>query len=302
MQVSKRNSMMANKPQQQNRSANRPVIRLVNGMPTKDGAGVTLTRVIGTPELDMLDPFLLLDSFESDNPDDYIAGFPSHPHRGFETVTYMLAGQMRHEDNTGRNGVIGPGGVQWMTAGRGIVHSEMPEQKAGLLHGFQLWVNLPRADKMTDPLYREYSADEIPIETRDTGAEVRVITGTTHLGTRGPVTDVVTDPLYLDVRLSQEAKFIEEIPESHNAFVYVVKGQVSVIEDDEEGGQVVDTRSLAVLGDGKRVEIVGLSDAAHILVIAGRRLDEPVARGGPFVMNTHAEVVQAAMDYQSGKF
>jgi len=293
---------MTNETQKQNRGARRPVVRVVKGMPAKDGAGVTLTRMIGTPELDMLDPFLLLDAFESDNPDDYIAGFPSHPHRGFETVTYMLTGQMRHEDSTGHNGMIGPGGVQWMTAGRGIVHSEMPEQEAGLMHGFQLWVNLPRADKMTEPHYREYSADEIPVETRDTGAEVRVISGTTHLGTRGPVTDVVTEPLYLDVRLSQKARFIEEIPESHSAFVYVVKGQVFVIEDDEDAGQVVDTRSLAVLGDGERVEIVGLTDAAHILVVTGRRLDEPVARGGPFVMNTRAEVLQAAMDYQSGKF
>ena len=156
---------------------NRPVTQIVAGMPTTDGAGVSLTRFIGTPELDMLDPFLLLDAFESDNPDDYIAGFPPHPHRGFETVTYMLAGQMRHEDSTGHGGVIGPGGVQWMTAGRGIVHSEMPEQVEGLLQGFQLWVNLPRATKMTEPRYREHPAEAIPIETRDGHVEVRADDG-----------------------------------------------------------------------------------------------------------------------------
>jgi redox-sensitive bicupin YhaK (pirin superfamily) len=280
---------------------NRPVVRIVKGMPTKDGAGVTLTRVIGTPELDMLDPFLLLDSFASDDPDDYIAGFPPHPHRGFETVTYMLAGQMRHEDNTGRNGVIGPGGVQWMTAGRGIVHSEMPEQEAGLMHGFQLWVNLPGSDKMTAPRYREFSAAEIPVETRDAGTAVRVITGTTQLGTRGPVTDVVTEPLYLDVRLAQKAVFSESLPTAHTAFIYVVSGQVFVAEENEDG-LVVAERSLAVLGDGGRVEIVGLTESAHFLLIAGRPLGEPVARGGPFVMNTRDEVMQAFHDYQDGKF
>lgn len=293
---------MSKTTQKQNRANNRPVTRVVKGMPVKDGAGVTLTRVIGTPELEMLDPFLLLDAFESDIPDDYIAGFPSHPHRGFETVTYMLAGQMRHEDNTGRNGVIGPGGVQWMTAGRGIVHSEMPEQKAGLLHGFQLWVNLPSADKMAEPRYREYSAEEIPIEVRDSNAEVRVITGSTSKGTQGPVTDVVTDPLYLDVRLVQKGSFIEPVPLSHSAFIYVVKGQVFVVENENEDGHVVEARSLAVLSGGTRIELVGLGEKAHILVIAGRQINEPVARGGPFVMNTQAEIVQAARDYQSGKF
>jgi redox-sensitive bicupin YhaK (pirin superfamily) len=278
----------------------RKVTRVVEGMPTMDGAGVKLTRVIGTPELQMVDPFLLLDSFESDKPGDYIAGFPSHPHRGFETVTYMLAGQMRHEDNKGHNGVIGPGGIQWMTAGRGIVHSEMPEQKEGLLHGFQLWVNLPASDKMTEPKYREFVEDAIPKETRDDGVEVRVIAGTTNPGTSGPVTGVVTDPLYLDVRLPQKATFSEEIPCSHNAFIYVVSGEVFVVEDNDQNGQVIGERSLAVLDGGVIVKIAGLTENAHCLLVAGRRIDEPVARAGPFVMNTRSELAQAARDYHSG--
>ena len=278
---------------------NRPVVRVVRGMPTSDGAGVKLTRVIGTPELDMLDPFLLLDAFESDNPDDYIAGFPSHPHRGFETVTYMLAGQMRHEDSTGHGGVIGPGGVQWMTAGRGIVHSEMPEQVEGLLKGFQLWVNLPRASKMTEPHYREHPGEAIPKESREGPAEVRVISGKTTLGTSGPVTGVVTEPLYLDVRLSAGARFVEDIPASHNAFVFVVEGELCVVGDGRSTS--IDERFLAVLGDGGRVEFESVTDC-HLLLVAGRPLNEPVARGGPFVMNTREEIVQAARDFQSGSF
>lgn len=278
---------------------NRSVRQVVRGMPTTDGAGVRLTRVIGTPELQMLDPFLLLDAFESDDPDDYIAGFPSHPHRGFETVTYMLAGQMRHEDSTGHGGVIGPGGVQWMTAGRGIVHSEMPEQVEGLLKGFQLWVNLPRASKMTEPHYREHSDEAIPRETRDGGGEVRVISGRTSLGTSGPVTGVVTEPLYLDVRLPAGARLLEDVPISHNAFVFVVEGELCVVGDGRS--TMIDERFLAVLGDGTRVVVESVSDC-HFLLIAGRPLNEPVARGGPFVMNTREEILQAARDYQSGRF
>ena len=211
---------MNNRPEDQ--QVTRQITKIIKGMPTTDGAGVTLTRIIGSPELDMLDPFLLLDSFASDDPDDYIAGFPAHPHRGFETVTYMLAGKMRHEDNTGRTGVIGPGGVQWMTAGRGIIHSEMPVQEEGLLHGFQLWVNLPSEEKMTEPRYREYAASDIPLETREGGVQVRVITGMTERGTRGPVRDVITSPLYLDIRLNAFAEFTESVPVSHNAFIYVI--------------------------------------------------------------------------------
>ncbi len=283
-------------------SRNRQVAQIVRGVPTTDGAGVSLTRVIGTSELDMLDPFLLLDSFESDNPNDYIAGFPSHPHRGFETVTYMLSGQMRHEDSTGRSGVIGPGGVQWMTAGRGIVHSEMPEQREGLLHGFQLWVNLPSAEKLREPVYREYPAAQIPVEARDDGVEVRVITGSTSEHTEGPVTGVSTDPLYLDVRMPPRAEFIEQLPESHSAFVFVIEGELLVVADDEAAGRPVERRSLAVLVDGTRVKITSRDEQSRFLLVAGRPLNEPVARGGPFVMNTRAELMQAVMDFQSGNF
>mgnify|MGYP000641611917 CR=1 FL=1 len=194
----------------------REIVTTTPGMPATDGAGVRMTRIIGTPQLDMLDPFLLLDCFESDRPEDYIGGFPSHPHRGFETVTYLLAGRMRHKDNAGNEGVIEPGGVQWMTAARGIVHSEMPEQQAGLLEGFQLWVNLPAEHKMDSPAYQEHGADEIPVETRDGDVRVRVIAGETAHGTRGPVVQPLIEPLYLDVELPPGARFGEALPAAHS--------------------------------------------------------------------------------------
>jgi redox-sensitive bicupin YhaK (pirin superfamily) len=190
----------------------RSVSRIVKGMPATDGAGVELTRVIGQPALSELDPFLLLDAFRSDKPEDYLAGFPSHPHRGFETVTYLLEGRMRHKDNAGHEGVIEPGGIQWMTAGKGIIHSEMPEQENGLLEGFQLWVNLPAEHKMDEPAYQEYSAEHIPVESREGDVEVRVITGKTSRGTEGPVVQPLTDPLYLDVRVPAGEEFIEQLP------------------------------------------------------------------------------------------
>jgi redox-sensitive bicupin YhaK (pirin superfamily) len=283
-------------------NSNREVIKVVQGIATQDGAGVSLTRVIGAAALDMLDPFLLLDSFESDNPDDYIAGFPPHPHRGFETVTYMLTGQLRHEDNQGHEGVIGPGGVQWMTAGRGIVHSEMPEQKDGLLHGFQLWVNLPRTEKMTEPRYQEFSADEIPAELRADGIEVRVIAGTTSQGTTGPVTDVVTEPLYLHVDLPAGQSLSERIAATHSAFVYTIAGQVAIAKNDDAAGCIVPARSLGVLGAGDLVSLSSIQGDAQFLLVAGCRLNEPVARGGPFVMNTREEVEQAARDFHNGLF
>ncbi|MGI9259627.1 MAG: pirin family protein, partial [Gammaproteobacteria bacterium] len=281
-------------------SNNRSATKVVDGMPTSDGAGVNLTRLIGMPGLDMLDPFLLLDSIRSDDPNDYIAGFPPHPHRGFETVTYILAGKMRHKDSTGREGVIEAGGVQWMTAGSGIIHSEMPEQEEGLLYGFQLWVNLPATLKMTAPEYREYPAEDIATETRDAGVTVRVITGTTSQGTQGPVRNVVTEPLFIDVDLPAGARFTEDLPESHGAFIHLVKGQVSV--EGPAGGAEVTAGALAVLEDGQQVSLVAGEEGARLLLVAGRRLDEPVARYGPFVMNTQAELMQAAADYQSGRF
>jgi len=279
----------------------RQVSRIVRGMPATDGAGVELTRVIGQPALPMLDPFLLLDAFRSDRPEDYIAGFPPHPHRGFETVTYLLAGRMRHRDNAGHEGVIAPGGIQWMTAGRGIVHSEMPEQENGLLEGFQLWVNLPGAHKMDQPGYQEYPAEQIPVEFRAGGVEVRVIAGVTSQGTRGPVVQPLTEPLYLDVRVPSGGVFTEWLPAVHNAFVYLVQGTVTV---SDINGQRVPMRrdDLDVLARGNIVRVEGGADEARFLVVAGRPLNEPVARGGPFVMNSKAEVQQAYEDYAQGRF
>ena len=280
----------------------RPVVRTLKGMATSDGAGVALTRVIGSPELDMLDPFLLLDEFRSDEPGDYIAGFPDHPHRGFETVTYLLAGRMRHEDNQGHAGVIEAGGIQWMTAGRGIVHSEMPEQEDGLLWGFQLWVNLPADEKWVAPGYQEYPAAAIPSEQRDEGVVIRVIAGETSLGTAGPVTGVSTQPQYLDVTLGSGATLAEPLALSHNAFLYVFEGAVEVRSDQGDGDAKVDAGNLAVLGSGEGVLIAGTGANNRFLLIAGKQLKEPVARAGPFVMNTRQEVMDAFQDFREGRF
>ena len=274
--------------------------KLVTGMPATDGAGVKLVRVIGQPALPDLDPFLLLDAFRSDNPDDYIAGFPPHPHRGFETVTYLLEGRMRHKDSAGNEGVIEAGGIQWMTAGKGIVHSEMPEQENGRLEGFQLWVNLPAAHKMTEPLYQEHDASSIPTETRY-GTSIKVITGETSKGTTGPITQPLTDPLYLDVSLEANTDFDEALPVDHNAFVYVIEGTLA-LETEAGESAIVSRDQLAILGEGNSVSLKSENTGARFLLIAGKPIGEPIARGGPFVMNTEAEVKQAFRDYQSGKF
>jgi len=282
-------------------SAMRRVSRIIKGMAATDGAGVELTRVIGQPALPMLDPFLLLDAFRSDNPEDYIAGFPAHPHRGFETVTYLLAGRMRHQDNAGHEGVIGPGGIQWMTAGNGIVHSEMPEQEDGMLEGFQLWVNLPADHKMDTAAYQEYPAESIPVEAREGGIEVRVITGVTSRGTKGPVVQPLTEPLYLDVRVPAGEEFTESLTATHNAFIYVIQGPVN---SGNEAGEIVWLKrdDLAVLTQGDAISLQAGEKEAHFLVVAGKPLGEPVARAGPFVMNTRDEVQQAFEDYRLGKF
>ena len=279
----------------------RRVSRIIKGMPATDGAGVELTRVIGQPVLPMLDPFLLLDVFRSDKSEDYIAGFPSHPHRGFETVTYLLAGRMRHKDNAGHEGVIEPGGIQWMTAAKGIVHSEMPEQENGMLEGFQLWVNLPASHKMDQAAYQEYSASHIPLEEREAGIQVRVITGVTSQGTKGPVVQPMTEPLYLDVQVPAGQEFIEDLPASHNAFFYVIHGPVSA--ENEEGQTVQLVRDdLGVLTNGDAVRLRAGEKDIRFLVVAGKPLREPVARGGPFVMNTKAEIQQAFEDYKQGEY
>lgn len=280
----------------------RTVVRTFEGVRTSDGAGVALTRVIGSQALDMLDPFLLLDEFRSDRPDDYIAGFPDHPHRGFETVTYLLAGKMRHQDNQGHAGVIEAGGVQWMTAGRGIVHSEMPEQEDGLLWGFQLWVNLPARQKGVAPGYQEFPSAAIPTEDRDAGVAIRVIAGSTSGGVSGPVIGVATEPLYLDVSLDEGATLREPVAPSHNAFVYAFEGRVVVRGGRSADDATVAAGALAVLGPGARVEIVGDGPHNRFLLIAGKQLREPVARAGPFVMNTRQEVMDAFQDYREGRF
>jgi redox-sensitive bicupin YhaK (pirin superfamily) len=279
----------------------RQVSRVIRGVPATDGAGVELTRVIAQPALPMLDPFLLLDAFRSDRPGDYIAGFPPHPHRGFETVTYLLAGRMRHKDSAGHEGVIEPGGIQWMTAARGIVHSEMPEQDEGLLEGFQLWVNLPAAHKMDAPAYQEHPAADIPREQREDGVLVRVIAGETASGTRGPVEQPLTEPLYLDVELPPDTLFSETLPADHNAFAYVIGGTLDA-EDFAEKALQFGRDELAVLSHGEQVKLRAGPEGARFLLVAGRPLNEPVARGGPFVMNTKAEIRQAFEDYDSGRF
>ena len=275
----------------------RAVERVVRGQPASDGAGVKLVRVIGSGALQDLDPFLLLDEFRSDDASDYIAGFPAHPHRGFETVTYMLAGRMRHGDNQGNKGILGPGSVQWMTAGRGIVHSEMPEQEAGLMWGFQLWVNLPGRDKLTAPRYQDIAPELIP-EVEAPGARARVIAGEFG-GTRGPVQAPTTEPVYLDMRLEEGAGFQASLPEAHNAFVYVYEGAVKVGEG--AGAKPVSRGELGVLSRGGQFRAHAVGGAAKFLLVAGRPLNEPVARYGPFVMNTDAEIRQALLDFQTGR-
>lgn len=282
-------------------SASRIVRQRFTGQPATDGAGVRMTRVIGTAQLDHVDPFLLLDEFRSDNPDDYIAGFPDHPHRGFETVTYMLAGSMKHGDNQGNTGLLGPGGVQWMTAGRGIVHSELPMQEDGLMWGFQLWVNLPASDKMTAPRYQDIPADRIPEVTLDEGVTARVIAGELA-GATGPVSGVATAPMYLDLTLAAGRHASLATPVAHSVFVYVFGGEVRIGPPSD--ARLVRRSEIALLGPGERIDLqaeAGEEDA-RCLVVGGRPLGEPVARYGPFVMNTREELMQAVQDFQAGRF
>jgi len=273
----------------------RPILRRLRGQATSDGAGVSLTRVIGTGQLPALDPFLMLDEFGSDRPGDYIAGFPSHPHRGFETVTYMLDGRMRHKDNHGNEGLLTPGAVQWMTAGRGIVHSEMPEQEEGLMRGFQLWVNLPAKDKMGAPQYQEFSAERIPTVEPVAGVSVKVIAGSLA-GVEGPVRQPATDPSYFDITLDSGASFEHALPSTHNVFAYVYEGEVA------SGATAVVKGELLVFGAGDAVRFEGRATKSRLILVAGRPIGEPVARYGPFVMNTQQEIMQAVQDFQAGRF
>lgn len=276
----------------------RTIESLHNGLKTQDGADVKLTRIIGQPNLKNLDPFLMLDAFGTDEPKDYIGGFPPHPHRGFETVTYLLAGNMRHQDNQGNEGVIRTGGVQWMTAGRGIIHSEMPEQEEGLLMGFQLWVNLPSHAKMSEPKYQEYEPEQMPIETQDTGSEIRVIAGKTDAGTEGLIKNEFVDPTYLDVILPAEQSFKQTLKLEETAFIYLHDGQIQIAENS---AQPLKAGQLAVLTAGDTVEVKAHQQSRFILV-AGSPLKEPIVQRGPFVMNTDAEINQAMDDYQNNRF
>lgn len=275
------------------------IVRKVRGTPASDGAGVRLTRVIGGGELPDLDPFLLLDEFGTDRPEDYLAGFPSHPHRGFETVTYMLDGRMRHKDNHGNEGLLVSGSVQWMTAGRGLVHSEMPEQEAGRMRGFQLWVNLPARDKMVEPRYQEFAPDRLPVVQPADGVSVKIVAGEVD-GVRGPIAQPATDPMYLDVTLAPGAAWSHALPDGHNAFAYAFEGAVAL--GDGEDARDLATQEMAVLGGGEWLALRAGEGGARVLVVAGRPLREPVARHGPFVMNTRQELMQAFVDFQEGRF
>ncbi len=272
----------------------RTVEHLIVGHPTSDGAGVKLTRVLTQNLQRRLDPYLMLDAFGSDNPDDYIAGFPDHPHRGFETITYMIAGRMLHRDSAGHEGLLENGGVQWMTAGRGVIHSEIPQQEHGVMEGFQLWLNLPGRDKMSAPWYRDFGAAELPRFTLDNGVAVTVIAGVSH-GVTGAVTREATAPTYLDVHLPAGARFEQTLPAAHNAFVYVYRGEARL------GDTAVPVQRMAILrNEGDGVVIEAQADT-RLLLIAGQPLNEPIAQYGPFVMNTQQEIYQAVNDFRAGR-
>ncbi len=274
----------------------RTIERLVQGVETSDGAGVSLTRVLTGKLQRRLDPFLMLDAFGSNDPDEYIAGFPDHPHRGFETITYMLHGRMRHRDSAGHEGLLENGGMQWMIAGRGAIHSEMPEQEDGLMEGFQLWLNLPARNKMAAPWYRDFPTGEIPEYSTPDGVTVRVIAGSSN-GVEGAMTREVTEPVYLDIHLPAGAHFSTALPATHNAFVYVYRGAVQI------GDTQVDAQRMGILSNAAGADGVSVmaKDDARLILIAGRPLNEPIVQYGPFVMNTQEEIHQALDDYRSGR-
>jgi hypothetical protein len=270
----------------------RKIVKTITGIKTSDGAGVNLNRIIGSSELNMLDPFLLLDEFGSDNPDDYIAGFPPHPHRGFETITYMLNGKWQHKDSAGNKGKLGDGSVQWMTAGRGIIHSEMPIQTDGLARGFQLWLNLPKAMKMIEPAYQDIESEQIPIVNEKAG-RVKVISGNYH-GTVGPGKSH-TPVMIMDIRLNPESEITIPIMDGWNVFGFIYEGDVN-------SGESLSKGQLAVYNTEGKIHFKTNGTQASIYLVAGEPLNEPVARGGPFVMNTRGEIKKAFEDYQNGNF
>jgi redox-sensitive bicupin YhaK (pirin superfamily) len=274
----------------------RTVERLVAGQATSDGAGVKLNRVLTQNLQHRLDPFLMLDAFGSDRADDYIAGFPDHPHRGFETITYMIAGRMLHRDSAGHEGLLENGGVQWMTAGKGVIHSEIPQQEEGVMAGFQLWLNLPKRDKMNAPWYRDFKNEDLPKFTTEEGVEVTVIAGDSH-GVTGAVTREATQPNYLDLHLPGGARFAQLLPAGHNAFVYVYRGEVSI------AGKAVPAQRMAILANEAQADgvLIEAGVAARVLLVSGQPLKEPIVQYGPFVMNSQDEIYQALSDFRDGR-
>lgn len=278
-------------------NAQKTIEKVVTGMPTSDGAGVSLTRIIGQPDLPRLDPFLMLDFFGSDNPGEYIAGFPPHPHRGFQTVTYMLAGKMRHKDSVGNEGVIDAGGIQWMNAGRGIIHEEMPEQEEGLLQGFQLWVNLPAIEKMSAPNYQDIQPDSVPM-AHIQNADVKVLAGAIE-GVQGPVKTTAVSPTFLDVALKSGPSEIA-MNSDESAFIYVYEGDVVINKGDQGNETILEQGELGVLSQKGTQLCVSTDTECKFIVVSGKPINEPVVQYGPFVMNSQQEIVQAFNDYQSG--
>jgi redox-sensitive bicupin YhaK (pirin superfamily) len=277
-------------------AVSRTVERLVTGQATSDGAGVKLNRVLTQNLQHRLDPFLMLDAFGSDKPDDYIAGFPDHPHRGFETVTYMLAGRMLHRDSAGHEGLLQNGGVQWMSAGKGVIHSEIPQQEEGVMEGFQLWLNLHSSEKMNTPWYRDFQNEQLPQLQTAEGVQVTVIAGASH-GVQGAVTREITQPVYLDVHMPQGARFEQTLPPGHNAFIYVYRGEVQI------GGQAVPVQRMAILTNTPQADgvVIEASADARFILVSGKPLKEPIVQYGPFVMNTTEEIYQALADFRDGR-
>jgi redox-sensitive bicupin YhaK (pirin superfamily) len=275
----------------------RSLKQVISAIATFDGAGVKLLRSLGQSQ-QRLDPFLMLDEFSSMNADDYIAGFPDHPHRGFKTVTYMLDGNMLHQDHLGNQGLLTSGSAQWMTAGRGIIHSEMPQQESGRMRGFQLWINLPAKEKMKSAAYKDILPEDIPTHNLTQGGRVKVIAGTVQIDNQtlvGPIQGLSTEPLFLDVHILADDYFTLPVPENHNAFIYAYEGNVMI------GGETLSTHALGVLSKGDEIEVYADKANASFLILAARPLNEPIVQHGPFVMNTQEEIEQAIRDYRNGK-
>lgn len=277
----------------------RELHQIIDGRVTSDGAGVRIKRSLGQTTQARFDPFLMLDEFNSENAEDYIAGFPSHPHRGFETVTYMLEGHMLHEDHMGNRGNLKSGDVQWMTAGRGIIHSEMPQQEDGAMRGFQLWLNLPAAEKMKPAAYRDIPSCTIPVVPLANGGQVKVVANSVTIEgktTLGPIKGLSTEPIFWDVHLPAQGLFTQMVPMNHNLFIYVYQGSVVIGQQDRK----LTAGKAGLLLKGDEISLVAKDEAAHFLVLAGKPINEPIAQYGPFVMNTQDEIEQAIADYRSG--